>query len=311
MAALSDEHLKLLKGRNFGVVATVDAEGRPQTSVVWVDTDGENVVFNTTNARAKGRNLRTNPRVSITVLDHDDPYRYFEVEGPAALDERRGGGAHPLALPAVRGQAVPHAGRPRDRAGLTATRLRLRSRRLSALVRDGGRLAPARRLTRGGYAPAMLSWLRSRPGATLLVAVAASLWGLDAWIRAPLAQSTAVATIVFGEHVLLVLLTLPFLAGALVAVVRLGWRHVVAAVVIGAGSSALATILFTQAFVDGHDFVTPVVLQKVQPIVAVVCAGLILGERPRRSFAFFFVPAHRRHLAHGRPAPVPSVRPRP
>jgi DME family drug/metabolite transporter len=137
----------------------------------------------------------------------------------------------------------------------------------------------------------MLSWLRSRPGATFLVALAASLWGLDAWIRAPLAQSTAVATIVFGEHVLLVLLTLPFLGAALLAVVRLGWRHVLAAVVIGAGSSALATILFTQAFVDGHDFVTPVVLQKVQPIVAVVCAGVILGERPRRSFAFFFVPA--------------------
>ena len=137
----------------------------------------------------------------------------------------------------------------------------------------------------------MVSWLRSRPGATFLVAVAASLWGLDAWIRAPLAQSTAVATIVFGEHVLLVLLRLPFLGAALLAVVRLGWRHVLAAVVIGAGSSALATILFTQAFVDGHDFVTPVVLQKVQPIIAVVCAGAILGERPRRSFAFFFVPA--------------------
>jgi len=137
----------------------------------------------------------------------------------------------------------------------------------------------------------MVSWLRSRPGATFLVAVAASLWGLDAWIRAPLAQSTAVATIVFGEHVLLVLLTLPFLGAALLAVLRLGWRHVLAAVVIGAGSSALATILFTQAFVDGHDFVTPVVLQKVQPIIAVVCAGAILGERPRRSFAFFFVPA--------------------
>ena len=137
----------------------------------------------------------------------------------------------------------------------------------------------------------MLSWLRSRPGATFLVALAASLWGLDAWIRAPLAQSTAVATIVFGEHVLLVLLTLPFLGAAFVAVIRLGWRHVLAAVVIGAGSSALATILFTQAFVDGHDFVTPVVLQKIQPIIAVLCAGVILGERPRRSFAFFFVPA--------------------
>jgi drug/metabolite transporter (DMT)-like permease len=137
----------------------------------------------------------------------------------------------------------------------------------------------------------MLSWLRSRPGATVLVAVAAALWGLDAWIRAPLAQSTPVATIVFGEHVVLVLLTLPFLAAALRSVIRLGWRHVLAAVVIGAGSSALATILFTQAFVDGHDYVTPVVLQKIQPIIAVVCAGVILGERPRRSFAYFFFPA--------------------
>lgn len=125
----------------------------------------------------------------------------------------------------------------------------------------------------------------------MLVAVAAALWGLDAWIRAPLAQSTPVATIVFGEHVVLVLLTLPFLAAALRSVIRLGWRHVLAAVVIGAGSSALATILFTQAFVDGHDYVTPVVLQKIQPIIAVVCAGLILGERPRRSFAYFFFPA--------------------
>jgi PPOX class probable F420-dependent enzyme len=87
MATLTDRHLELLKGLNFGVVATVHGDGRPQTSVVWVDTDGENVVFNTTNARAKGRNLRKNPQVSITVLDSDDPYRYFEVEGPAELAE--------------------------------------------------------------------------------------------------------------------------------------------------------------------------------------------------------------------------------
>ena len=54
---------------------------------------------------------------------------------------------------------------------------------------------------------------------------------------------------------------------------RLGRRHVVAAAVIGAGSSAVATILFTEAFIDGHDFVTPVVLQKVQPVIAIVAAA--------------------------------------
>src|SRR6478609_9544231 len=127
--------------------------------------------------------------------------------------------------------------------------------------------------------------LRSRSTGVVLIAIAAALWGMDAWIRQPLAQSTDVATIVFGEHLVLVLCTLPFAAGALAAVLRLGWRYVLAAVVIGAGSSAVATILFTQAFVVGTDFVTPVVLQKVQPIVAVIAARIILGERVRPRFA--------------------------
>jgi PPOX class probable F420-dependent enzyme len=87
MAELTDKQRALLKGKNFGVVATVREDGTPQTSVVWVDTDGENVVFNTTNKRAKGRNLRANPEVSISVWDNDDPYSYFEVQGPAELTE--------------------------------------------------------------------------------------------------------------------------------------------------------------------------------------------------------------------------------
>jgi PPOX class probable F420-dependent enzyme len=93
MATFTAEQLELLQGKNFAVVATVGADGAPQTSVVWIDTDGENVVFNTTNARAKGRNLRANPRVSVTVWDNDDPYRYVEFEGSAELDET-GAGEH-------------------------------------------------------------------------------------------------------------------------------------------------------------------------------------------------------------------------
>ena len=124
----------------------------------------------------------------------------------------------------------------------------------------------------------------------LLVAVGAALWGLDAWIRKPLAASTAVGTIVFGEHVVLVILTLPFAAGALVAMWRLGWRYVLAAVFVGAGASAIATILFTQAFIEG-DAVTPLVLQKVQPVVAVVAARIVLGEHMRPRFALYVLPA--------------------
>src|SRR6266567_2468492 len=134
--------------------------------------------------------------------------------------------------------------------------------------------------------------MRSRNTAALgpaLVAVAAALWGMDALLRRPLAQSTSAATIVFGEHVVLVALTLPLLAGALAAVFRAGPRYVLAAIVVGAGASALATILFTEAFVRGSDPVTPVVLQKVQPLVAVICARLILGEHPRKNFLWFLL----------------------
>jgi drug/metabolite transporter (DMT)-like permease len=111
---------------------------------------------------------------------------------------------------------------------------------------------------------------------------------MDALIRRPLAHSTEPATIVFGEHVVLVALLLPVIFTALPALWRTGPRFVAAGVVVGAGSSALATILFTQAFVEG-DPVTPVVLQKVQPLIAVSLAAALLGERPRPRFGLFLV----------------------
>ncbi len=127
------------------------------------------------------------------------------------------------------------------------------------------------------------------PG-VLLVAVAAAMWGTDPIIRKPLSGSTSATTIVFGEHVVLVALTLPLLLPAMRAVVRAGWRAMLCAVVIGAGASAVATILFTEALFHG-DFVTPVVIQKIQPFIAVAGAAVILGERPRPRFAWFLVPA--------------------
>lgn len=86
MAALTDKHLELLRGKNFAAVATLKEDGTPQTSIVWVDTDGEHLVFNTTNWRAKGKHLRRDPRVSVAVFDSESPYRYFEVEGTAELE---------------------------------------------------------------------------------------------------------------------------------------------------------------------------------------------------------------------------------
>jgi DME family drug/metabolite transporter len=129
----------------------------------------------------------------------------------------------------------------------------------------------------------------SRVPGVVLVSLAAAMWGLDGLIRKPLSDSTTAYTIVFGEHVVLVLLTLPLLVPALVALWRAGPAYIAAGVAIGAGASAIATILFTQALFHG-DFITVVVLQKAQPLIAVIGAWLVLGEQPRRGFAWFLLP---------------------
>jgi drug/metabolite transporter, DME family len=127
------------------------------------------------------------------------------------------------------------------------------------------------------------------PG-VVLVSIAAAMWGLDGLIRKPLSDSTSPYTIVFGEHVVLVLLALPLLVPAFRALWQAGPRYVTAGIFVGAGASAIATILFTKALFHG-DFITVVVLQKVQPLVAVVGAWLVLGEQPRRGFTWFLLPA--------------------
>jgi drug/metabolite transporter (DMT)-like permease len=90
--------------------------------------------------------------------------------------------------------------------------------------------------------------------------------------------------------VLLVLLTLPLLAGALRAVFRAGTPYVLAAVVVGAGASATATILFTEALIHGG-LITAAVIQKSQPLIAIAGAAALLGERPRAGFLRFLLPA--------------------
>jgi PPOX class probable F420-dependent enzyme len=87
MATLSDTQKAFLRGKNFAVVATVGEDGSPQSTVVWVDTDGENVVFNTKRGRAKVEHLERDPRVSVTVIDSENPYSFVEVQGVASLDD--------------------------------------------------------------------------------------------------------------------------------------------------------------------------------------------------------------------------------
>lgn len=83
--ALSEATTRLLDGRNYAVVATTNHDGSPQTSVIWVGRDGNDVVFSTVEGRAKHRNILRDPRVSVSVIDSADPENYVELRGRATM----------------------------------------------------------------------------------------------------------------------------------------------------------------------------------------------------------------------------------
>jgi len=78
-------------------VATVDQEGKPQLTPVWIDIDGDDLVFNTAKGRAKQSNLDRNPSVAVSVVDPDDPYNVVIVRGTVEATED-GADAHIDAL---------------------------------------------------------------------------------------------------------------------------------------------------------------------------------------------------------------------
>lgn len=125
-------------------------------------------------------------------------------------------------------------------------------------------------------------------GGILLVALGAALWGTDALFRRGLALEMPASTLVFLEHVILVAVTFPILWRSRAQLARLGKIDWLAAGVIGVGASALATVMFTAAFRYG-DPTTPLLLQKVQPLIAVGAASLLLGERLLPRFATFLI----------------------
>jgi PPOX class probable F420-dependent enzyme len=90
MSVLSEAVRRLLDEPNPAVLATINPDGGPQTSVVWVGRDGDDLVISTAAGRRKERNIRRDPRVSLSVYDQDDPEQYAEIRGLAAVTEDAG-----------------------------------------------------------------------------------------------------------------------------------------------------------------------------------------------------------------------------
>lgn len=81
--ALDDAAKQLVDGTNFGVLATVNPDGSPQTSVLWVGLDGDTVVISAMAHRKKVHNITRDPRVSLTIIDAGNPYHSLEIRGRA------------------------------------------------------------------------------------------------------------------------------------------------------------------------------------------------------------------------------------
>lgn len=98
MAGIPENYRDLFEKKAFAHLATVSAAGAPQSTPVWVDFDGTHVRFNTARGRVKDKNLTANPRIALSILDPENPYRYIQVRGRVAEMTERGADAHIDAL---------------------------------------------------------------------------------------------------------------------------------------------------------------------------------------------------------------------
>ena len=82
---LPEKVLDLLNKPVLAHVATIMPDGTPQVTPVWVDTDGEALVFNTAKGRVKARNIERNPSVAVSLTDPENQYDMVEIRGQAKL----------------------------------------------------------------------------------------------------------------------------------------------------------------------------------------------------------------------------------
>lgn len=81
MAQLTEKARQRLSDPNFGYLATIMKDGSPQVSPVWVDVEGDQILFNTAKGRVKEQNMRRDPRVAISIADKDNQYDKVDIRG--------------------------------------------------------------------------------------------------------------------------------------------------------------------------------------------------------------------------------------
>jgi PPOX class probable F420-dependent enzyme len=94
MATIPASHADLLSKPAFANLATLNPDGSPQVTPVWVDFDGSHVIVNTARGRVKAKNLAREPRIALSIADPQNPYRYLGLQGRVVEMTEKGGDAH-------------------------------------------------------------------------------------------------------------------------------------------------------------------------------------------------------------------------
>ena len=94
MASIPEKFADLFQKKAFASLATIMPNGQPQVTPVWVDYDGHHVLVNSARGRKKDENIRKDPRVSLAIVDPENPYRYMEIRGRVADVTEEGADQH-------------------------------------------------------------------------------------------------------------------------------------------------------------------------------------------------------------------------
>ncbi|TDT31076.1 PPOX class F420-dependent oxidoreductase [Naumannella halotolerans] len=85
MTAIPDWTRALLDAPTYATLATLNSDGSPQLTEMWVARDEETVIFSSVAGRQKPKNIARDPRVSVLLVDPDSPFRYSEIRGTAEV----------------------------------------------------------------------------------------------------------------------------------------------------------------------------------------------------------------------------------
>jgi PPOX class probable F420-dependent enzyme len=93
-STIPDSHRDLIDGPILVTFTTIMPDGQPQSTIVWCNSKGDNVLVNSAVGRRKDKNIRRDPRVTIMAMDPNDPYRWLEVRGVVEAISKEGGVDH-------------------------------------------------------------------------------------------------------------------------------------------------------------------------------------------------------------------------